>query len=160
MELITQHKATHSLTLNINRGMNIDNVKRLFGKICYSVDQDRFSKKRVDRIVSSFRFSAIAFIEHADSHPHLHAAVNLSPSWLGGFVDDSYVCRLEAHWLRITKDSGSIQLDPIFCDAGWGRYITKSMRRDDEFLLSTDFHPSDSLIQSSDLRMVLEQLAP
>ena len=157
LELIKQHGATHSLTLNINREMSIDNAKRSFSKFCYNVDQDRFQRKRVDRLISSFRFSAIAFIEHPDTNIHLHAAVNLSPTWLGGLVDERYVRGLEAHWDRITRGSGSIQLDAVFDEAGWGRYITK---QDDSFLLSTDFHSEDSVLESSQLRVVLEHLAP
>ncbi|TXC70955.1 hypothetical protein FSB78_08355 [Sphingomonas ginsenosidivorax] len=160
LELIKQHGATHSLTLNINREMSIENAKRSFSKFCYNVDQDRFRRKRVDRLISSFRFSAIAFIEHPDTNIHLHAAVNLSPAWLGGLVDERYVRGLEAHWDRITRGSGSMQLDRVFSEAGWGRYITKSMRQDDSFLLSTDFHSDDSVVESSKLRMVLEHIAP
>jgi hypothetical protein len=159
-EFIVQHNFTHALTLNTNRDMSIDNVKKLFGKFCYNVDQDRFRTKRVDRLISSFRFSAIALIEHPLSHPHLHAAINLHPTWLEGFVNAPYIRRLDTHWKRITKGSGSIQIDRVSCAAGWSRYITKGFRRDDDFILSTDFHPDDSLLKSSQLNKVLGALAP
>jgi hypothetical protein len=150
---------THSLTLNSNRDLSIPNIRSMFGNFCRRVDQDRFKKRHVERLPSCFRFRAIAFVEHAASYPHLHLAIDLGPTWLASIVDDRLGRQLQAHWIEVTDGAGSIQLDPIACIQGWSRYITKNYRRDDEYFLSSDFHSDKSLIQSAELRQVLEAIA-
>lgn len=158
-QFIATQGFTHALTLNSNRDLSTSNIRGMFGRFCRRVDQDRFKKRHVERLPSCFRFRAIAFVEHASSHPHLHLAVDLGPTWLASVVDDRFGRQLQAYWIEVTEGAGSIQLDPITSIQGWSRYITKNYRRDDEYFLSSDFHSDKSLIQSTELTRILKAIA-
>jgi hypothetical protein len=162
IEWISEMKCTHAITLNVNRSVSVDNIRKMFGQFCKRVDEYRFGGTHVARKESLFRFAAIAFVEHPNSNIHLHVAARLDWMWLGhpfGLRDE---CALDWEWRNIVQGSGSTCFKEMGSKGpaeGWGRYATKVHKSGAEYFHSHDFHPDRSVVKSLALQKTLTQLA-
>ena len=161
IDWIIQMNCTHAITLNTNRDLSVDNVRKMFGQFCKRVDEYRFGGTHVSRKESLFRFTAIAFVEHPDSNPHLHVAARLDRMWLGHEFRPRDQRQLDWAWRAIVQGSGSTFFEEMGSKGpaeGWGRYATKVYKPGAEYFHSHDFHPDRSVLQSLALQNTLTEL--
>ncbi|MDN4631961.1 hypothetical protein QCD71_10585 [Sphingomonas sp. PsM26] len=162
VDWISEMECSHAVTLNVNRSVSMDNIRKMFGQFCKRVDEYRFGRTHVPRIISIFRFTAIAFVEHPNSNIHLHVAARLDRKWLGYAFGPREERALDYAWRNIVQGSGSTCIKEMGSKgpaAGWGRYATKDYRSGAEYFHSHDFHPDRSVLKSLELQKTLTQLA-
>lgn len=137
---VTEEGCSHALTLNPNREVTFDKLRKMFGRFCLEIDRLRNDKKRVAALDPSHRLFAVAFPEHLSTNPHLHLAARFD-GWWKGPLDRQAERSMWLAWRRITSGAGSICLKHMHDPAGWGEYITKEYKDGaGEYLLSHDFH--------------------
>ncbi|WP_219895079.1 hypothetical protein [Aquisediminimonas profunda] len=132
---------SHALTLNPNRDVTEEKLKKMFRAFCLEVDRYCFGRKTVHKLAPDDRFLAFAFTEHLNSNPHIHAVCRLD-GWLPAALSLDDQAAFAACWKKITRGPGSLWFEGCFDTAGWIEYITKEFYRPDhQYILSTGFHP-------------------
>ena len=132
---------SHAITLNINRrGVSVRGAKSMISLFCRRVDQYRFKRRDVNKILSDDRFSAVALIEHPESNIHVHMAAKLD-SWLEAPLSDTDKLHFEELWRQCTRGSGTLFFKEISNPRGWLTYITKDFHKTMSWMLASDFHP-------------------
>ena len=94
---------SHALTLNPNRDVTEQKLKKMFRAFCLEADRHCYGLKSVHKLSPNDRFLAFAFTEHLASNAHIHAICRFD-GWLPASLS------LASHGSVIARRERSIAL--------------------------------------------------
>jgi hypothetical protein len=138
-DLIKSQPYTHALTLNSDRALSQVRLRGIFGTFCHDIDRKMLGRQKVCGYPTHLRFNAIAMPEALETNAHLHVHADLA-LLLEKFGEDHAREVIRCEWLKATRGSGSVHVDPLYGD-GFAWYSTKRFNGlDPVYFLSSDFH--------------------